>query len=110
MLELVAAVVVKNRGLTMRHPYRTVPLVLLTAALLTSCMVDTPFQLLLTVRNADDGQPVPGVKVTLGRRESPVDRERMDVGSPVGLTNADGRLTHDFKIGGYTGPKLYYLK
>jgi hypothetical protein len=87
----------------MRHPYRTVSLVVVTLVLLTGCSVSYPFQLLLTVKNADDGTPVEGVTVVLDTTNADEDRLQFDRGSYPSpssdrQTDAEGRLTFTFQI------------
>jgi hypothetical protein len=96
----------------MRHPYRTVAVALAAVVLLTSCSWDCAFHLVLTVTNAEDGEPVPGVTALLdthGILEG--HKDDLNAGDEIGSTGEDGTLTHDFVIAGYTksqGP--WYLK
>ena len=96
----------------MRHPYRTVLLVIAAVVLLTGCSTSHTFRLLLEVKNADDGQPVEGVTAVLDTVLSEDRKHGMDVGSAIGKTDAEGKVTHEFKIAGYTRDSSYpwYLK
>ena len=96
----------------MRHPYRTTAITLATVALLTGCSWSCTFNLLLTVRNADDGKPMPGVTVRLDTISYAVEqKQELDAGQQIGSTDGQGQLTHEFRISGYTpsgGP--WFLK
>ena len=96
----------------MRHPYRTIGLAIVSVVLLTGCSTLHTFKLILTVKNAGDGQPVEGATVVLDDTLTAAEhKQQLDRGSPLGETNAEGKLTHEFKISGYTsrsGP--WYLK
>ena len=96
----------------MRHPYRTVPIVVATVVLLTGCSVSYPFQLLLTVKNAEDGQPIEGVTGYFGQSNEDEPNAQFEYGFPLRQeTNAEGRLTYDFQVSG--SPDHYahwYLK
>ena len=96
----------------MRHPYRTAALAFAAVTLLTGCSWSCTFNLLLTVINADDGKPVPGVTVVLDTYSLAEDRKQdLDAGGQIGSTDGQGQLTHEFSISGYTsseGP--WFLK
>jgi hypothetical protein len=97
----------------MRHPYRTAAVAFAAVVLLTGCSWSCTFDLLLTVTNADDGNPVSDVSAVLDTSPGHADERKNDpdAGDQLGTTNADGKLAHDFTISGYTssdGP--WYLK
>ena len=98
----------------MRHPYRTTAVSLSAVLLLTGCSWTCMFDFTLTVSNADDGKPVPGVTVILDYIADPETENRkqaMDQGSLFGSTDAEGKLTKRFGVGGYTsGSGPWYLK
>jgi hypothetical protein len=96
-----------------RHPYRTTVLVVAAVVFLTGCSWSQTFTLFLTVRNAEDGQPVPGAAVKLDTLGSEERKDEHDYGvGPGGQTGPDGRFEHDFRISGYTesGSERWYLK
>jgi hypothetical protein len=96
----------------MRHPYRTVGLTIAAVVLLTGCSNSYTFNLLLTVTNQDDGQPVEGVTVVLDTAiNAEEQKQKLDAGSLLDATSAEGKLTHRFNYAGYfrtSGP--WYLK
>src|SRR5262245_44750458 len=97
----------------MRHPYRTAGLAIATVALLTGCSWPCVFDLALTVKNAEDGNPVPGVSAVLDTSLAGAEarKQNLNAGDQLGSTDAEGKLTHNFRISGYTsryGP--WYLK
>jgi hypothetical protein len=95
----------------MRHPYRTVPLVVAAVVLLTGCSYSYPIQLLLTVKNADDGKPVEGVTGVLDTLAVEERKQDLDYGSSFSnRTNADGLLTHEFTAGNTDHKGPWYLK
>ncbi len=59
------------------------------------------FQLSLVVHNLADGQPLPGVTVLLDTAGSEESRAHPDQGVAVGTTDAEGRLTHQFRVSPY---------
>jgi hypothetical protein len=86
----------------MRHPYRSVGLATV-AIVLTSCSVSYPFELLLTVKNTEDGTPIEGVSVVLdptNTTESKDDFKQGNYPSPTHRreTNADGQLSVYFQF------------
>jgi hypothetical protein len=85
---------------------------LVAIVLLTGCSWSRSFSLLLTVENANDGQPVPDVSAVLDTRAMADERKGdPDEGTRLLPTDAVRKLTFDFNIGGYTksdGP--WYLK
>jgi hypothetical protein len=87
----------------MRHPYRTVSLVVVTLVLLTGCSTSHTFQLLLTVKNAETGESVPGAKVVLDAGTLSGDRKGdMEAGHhALGSTNEDGQFSYDVFISPY---------
>lgn len=96
----------------MRHPYRTAGLCVAAVVLLTGCSTLHTFRLLLTVTNADDGQPVEDVTPVLEVNALPERKNDFDVGYKVGTTDARGRLEYEFKVSGYTSGQSspWYLK
>lgn len=85
----------------MRHPYRTIALTIVAVVFTTGCSVSYPFQLLLTVKNADDGTPLEGVTGTLDTMGVEEQKTRLDYGFGLQThTGTDGRLTYDFNISG----------
>ena len=96
----------------MRHPIRTIALAAIAVVLLTGCSISYPFQLLLTVENEDDGQPLEGVTVVLKTTSGDANRLGMDNGSQLGdATDSTGRFTHEFQImNSPDNDKHWYLK
>jgi hypothetical protein len=95
----------------MRHPYRTTVIAIAAVVLLSGCSWHCAFHLLLTVKNADDGSPVPGATAVLDTSLPDERKQDLNAGQPIGSTDAEGKLAHDFTISGYTssdGP--WYLK
>lgn len=94
----------------MRHPYRTAALVITAVVLLTGCQTGHYFQLVVTVLDADSGQPVPGAKIRLDA--SPLADERkadMDAGShALGDTGPDGRFNGEARISPYPSNELHW--
>lgn len=87
----------------MRHPYRTIPLVVVTVVALTGCSVAYPFQLLLTVKNAEDGTPVEGVTVALETTNTEDHKHDFEWGNSLTLaephqTDTNGQHSATFQI------------
>jgi hypothetical protein len=96
----------------MRHPYRTIGLAVAAVVLLTGCSTANHFRLLLTVKNADTGEPLEGVTGVLTTSPSEERKNELDYGFPLVVgTNADGQLTHEFMVSPYpSDAPHWYLK
>ena len=97
----------------MRHPYRTVSLVVVAVVLLTGCSTSHTFRLLLTVKSADTGEPVEGAIPVLHESVDDERKNDMEYGwHHFEPTDATGRVTVEFKVSGYTSSSTsrWYLK
>ena len=95
----------------MKYPIRTVGLVTITFILLAGCQFSYPYTLILSVKDANNNQPVPGVSVKLDTSGSEEQKFNMDYTTHRDIpdSEADGQVLYDFKEGGsqLTG---WYLK
>ena len=83
----------------MRNPIRTIAVAATAITLLSGCSYSYPFQLLLTVKDAETGNPIEGVTGVLHMTEDVEHKYRMESGSSLGQeTGAGGGLMHDFQI------------
>lgn len=97
----------------MRHPYRTIGLAVAAVVLLTGCSTANHFRLLLTVKDANTGEPVEGVTGVIDDTLSAEERKNEpDFGFPLVIgTNADGQLTYEFMVSPYpSDAPHWYLK
>ena len=97
----------------MRHPCRTVPLVAVAVVLLTGCSRSFPYQLLLTVRDADTGASAEGVSVILDASILAEERKaNMEEGyHAVGATDKEGQFAQEVRVNSYPQEtNCWYLK
>ena len=83
----------------MRNPFRTITLAAAAILLLTGCSYSYPFQLLLTVKDAETGKPLEGVTGVLDTTDREEAKYQMESGFSLRReTGAGGGLMHDFQI------------
>jgi hypothetical protein len=93
----------------MRHLARTIPLAVVAIVCLTGCSVSYPFQLLLTVKNAEDGKPIEGATGVLDALAVDEHESQLDYGRHrLPATDTQGRLTYDFSLTGSSGRFLHW--
>jgi len=96
---------------TVRHSYRTIGLAVVAVVLLTGCSTANYFRLLLTVKDANTGEPVEGIIAVLDAPSSEQHKNEPDFGHLIPpSTNADGQLTYEFMVSPYPSDRPWYLK
>ena len=95
----------------MRHPYRTIGLAVGTVVLLSGCTTMGHFRLLLTVKDAETGEPLEFATGDLDTRGNEERKHEMTQSGQLPWTNENGQSTYDFQVSPYPHDRPHwYLK
>lgn len=95
----------------MRHPYRTMSLVVASVVLLTGCSMSHKYTLILTVLDAETGEPVEGAIVVIDIQGDEKRKHNHDDSTSIPPTDKEGRLTYELRAAHYDFRNpAWYLK